>query len=191
MKWFFLCPLIALLASINSICGRFFFLYRTDTFFTIQIFLFLADFFFWFSFFLQIINHKKDRAQLTILLLINLCIAFYLLFFSNVDTKNMHIVALTAICKTVFCIFFFYKLFKNLFYQNILKEPAFWIVTGLIFCSTLSLPIYALYSYIKSHFSPLVTSNFFSLSNILIIIMHLFFIKAYLCTIRVYRVSSY
>lgn len=187
MKWFFLCPLIALLASINSICGRFFSLYQTDSFFTVQIFLFLTDFIFWFSFFLQIINEKKDRIQLKILLLTILFLALYLLFFSKVDKRNMHIVALTAICKTVFCIFFFYKVFKNVLYENILKEPAFWIITGLFFCSTLSLPFYALYSYIKAQFSPLITSTFFSFTNILIIIMHLFFIKAYLCTIQVSR----
>ncbi len=188
MKWFFLCPLIGLLVSINSICWIFFSPFPIKLSFTIQTYLFLADLFFWFYFFIQILNNKKDRAQLTILLAITLVFAFYLLFLSTVGTNNLHIVALTAICKTVFCIFFFYKLFKNLFYQNILKEPAFWIVTGLIFYSTLSLPFYGLNSYLRSQFSPLVSSTSLAVSNMLIIIMHLFFIKAYLCTIRVYRV---
>ncbi len=188
MKWFFLCPLIALLVSINSISGKIFSLYPIDTFYIFQNCLSLFEILFWFSFFLQIIKAKKARAQLTILLAITLIFAFYLLFLSKVGINNIHILALTAICKTVFCIFFFYKLFKNLFYQNILKEPAFWIVTGLIFYSTLSLPFYGLNSYLKFQFSRSVSSNFFSVSNMLIIIMHLFFIKAYLCTIRVYRV---
>jgi hypothetical protein len=187
MRWFFLYPLIAFLVSINSICGPLFLLYSTNLFFTIQSYLFLVDLFFWYYFFLQILNNKKDGEKIKNLLSITLLIAFYLLFFSKVDKRNLHIVALSAICKTVFCIFFFYKLFKKLYYQNILKEPAFWIVTGLIFYSCLSLPFYGLNSYIKSHFSLLISSNIFSVSNILIIIMHLFFIKAYLCTIQVHK----
>jgi hypothetical protein len=188
MKWFFLCPLIALLVSVNSICWIFFSIYSINSTINIQTCLFFIDLFFWFGFFIQILSNKKDRAQLTIMFSITLFFALYLLFFSTVGSNNLHIVALTAICKTVFCIFFFYKLFKNLFYQNILKEPAFWIVTGLIFYSTLSLPFYGLNSYLKFQFSTLVSSNLHTVSNILIIIMHLFFIKAYLCTVRVYKV---
>lgn len=187
MKWFFLYPQIALLVSINSICGSLLSLYPINLFFTIQSYLFLVDLFFWCLFFLQILNDKKDGNKITILFSITLFTAFYLLFFSKVDKSNLHIVALSAICKTIFCIFFFYKLFKNLYYQNILKEPAFWIVSGLIFCSCLSLPFYGLNSYIKLQFPPLIASNIFSVSNMLIIIMHLFFIKAYICTIRVHK----
>ncbi len=188
MKWFFLYPLVALLVSINSICGSLLLLYPVTLFFTIQSTMVLLDLFFWYYFFYMILNNKKDRNKLKILLFITLFIAFYLLLFNNVDKRNLHIAALSAICKTVFCIFFFYKIFKNLYYKDILKEPAFWIVTGLIFCSCLSLPFYGLHSYIKSQFSPLIASNIFSVSNILIIIMHLFFFKAYLCTIRVHKV---
>jgi len=188
MKKFFLYPLIALLISINSICGPLLLLYPINLYFTIQNYLFLVDLFFWYCFFSVILNDKKDDNKIKILFIITFFVALYLLFFNNVDKRNLHIGALSAICKTVFCIFFFYKLFKNLYYQNILKEPLFWIVTGLIFNSSLSLPFYGLNSYIKSQFPSLVSSNIFSVSNMLIIIMHLFFMKAYLCTTQVHKV---
>jgi hypothetical protein len=181
-------PLIGLLVSINSICGSFFLLYPLKLFFIIQNILFLLDLLFWYIFFFILLTDKKTRDILFYLFLITLFIALYMLFFSKADKNNLHIVALGSICKSVYCIIFFYKLFKNLFYQRILKEPAFWIVSGLIFYSSLSLPFYTLHSYLKSKFSLLISYNIFSISNMLIIIMHLFFIKAYLCTIRVYKV---
>ena len=187
MKWFYLAPLIALLVSVNSICGKMYSLYSTTLFFNIQSFLFLVDLVFWYLFFSNILNNRNDSIKLNILLSISLSVAAYLLFFSNVDKKNLNIVALSAIFKTIFCILFYYKLIKNLFYQKILLEPAFWIVTGLIFYSSLSLTFYGLNGYIKLQFSPSIASNIFSISNMLIIIMHLFFIKAYLCTIQARR----
>ncbi len=187
MKGFFFCPLIGLFLSLNTIFRMLFVSYPLDLFFIIQSNLFLLDLVFW-SFFVSItLKDKKDTNKIKSLLLITLLISVYLLFFTNVDKRNVHIIALTSICKTIFCIFFYYKLFKNLSYKNILSEPSFWIVTGLIFYSCLSLPFYGLSSYIKMQFSPLVSNNIFSISNMLIIIMHLFFIKAYLCTIRVHR----
>lgn len=187
MKGFFFCPLIALLVSINTICGSLFSMYSINLFFIIQNFMSLLDLLFWCTFFLIIFKNKKDADKIKILLAITLLVAVYLYFFSKVNNQNLHLIALAAICKTIFCIFFFYKLFKNLFYQNLLKEPSFWIVTGLIFYSCLSLPFYGLNSYFKFQFSSIIASNIFSISNMLLIIMHLFFIKAYICTMRVHK----
>lgn len=187
MHRFFFCPLIALLVSINSICGSLFFMYSTNLFFNIQSSLFLMDLIFWFFFFKRVLLEKKDVNKIKILLILTLLIATYLLFFNTVDKRNLHIVALDSICKAIFCILFYQSLFKNLTYKNILTEPSFWIVSGVIFYSCLSLPFYGLNSYIKLQFSPLIASNILSISNMLIIIMHLFFIKAYLCTIKVQK----
>lgn len=184
MHGFFFCPLIALLVSINSICGSLFSMYSNILFFNIQSSLFLIDLIFWFFFFKKILQEKEDVNKIKILLTITLLIAVYLLFFNTVDKRNLHIIALDSICKSIFCVLFYQSLFKNLTYKNILSEPSFWIVSGVIFHSCLSLPFYGLNSYIKLEFSPLIASNIFSISNMLIIIMHLFFIKAYLCTIK-------
>lgn len=187
MKRFFLCPLIALLVSLNSICGSIFHMYSIKLFFIIQSLLFLLDFLFWSVFFFKILNQKSDLLLIKILSAIVFLIAFYLLFVSKVSNQNLHIVALGAICKTIFCVIYFNRLFKYLFYQNILSEPSFWIVTGVILYACLSLPFYGLNSYIKLQFPPDISSTIFSISNILIIIMHLFFIKAYVCTIRLHK----
>lgn len=187
MKGFFLCPLMALLVSLNSICGSLFLMYSINLFFLIQSFLFLLDLLFWSKFFLTILNHKSDAVLIKILTATVFLIAFYLLFVSKVNKQNLHTVALSTICKTIFCVIYYSRLFKYLFYQNILSEPSFWIVTGVILYSCLSLPFYGLNSYIKLQFPQNISSSIFSISNILIIIMHLFFAKAYICTIRLHK----
>jgi hypothetical protein len=133
------------------------------------------------------LNDRKKSKKIKILFLSTLLIAVYLIYFNSTNTPNLHIHALSNICKTIFCIFFYNKLFKNTPHQNILLEPSFWIVTGLIFYSCLSLPFYALNSYIRQQFVPVISYNIFSISNMLIIIMHLFFLKAYLCTTRLLK----
>lgn len=188
MKGFFLCILIALIESINSILGSLLFLYNIEIFYLIQSILILLDLLFWTSFFLKLLKDTKSVRIIQTLFISTFSLAIYLLYYNSINNSNLHVLALLNICKTIFCILFYYNLFKNISVRNILLEPSFWIVTGLIFYSCLSLPFYALHSYIKQQFSPLISNNIFSISNMLIIVMYLFFIKAYLCTTRLHKV---
>jgi hypothetical protein len=185
MKGFFLVILISLTISINSILGSLFFLYNIKLFVFIQSCLDLLDLIFWTFFFLKLLPDKKSKIIIRIFFSASLLFSIIFLYWNNLDKSNLQILVVLNVCKSIFCIRFYQKLFKNLTYQNILSEQAFWIVNGLIFYSSLSLPFYGFNFYIKEHFSPLISNNIFSFSNILIIIMHLFFIKAYLCRIQV------
>lgn len=187
MKGFFFYPLIALLVSANSICSAILFLYAKEINFFIQSFLQLCDLLFWTIFFSRIFIKGKEIRKIKFLFLCTMIITIYLLYFNRTGTSNLHIHALSNLCKTIFCISFYNRLFKTPPDQNLLLEPSFWIVTGLIFYSCLSVPFYALNDYIKQNFVEIISYNIFSISNMLIIIMHLFFIKAYLCTIRLHR----
>lgn len=190
MKGFSFVILISLLLSINTICGRFFFLYDVDLYFFIQSVLNLLDLFFWTLFFLRLLNDKKNSRIIKILSTFTLSLAIYILYYnrtSSTSSANLHIIVLLNICKTIFCIYFYHNLFKKLSTQNILSEPSFWIVNGLIFYSCLSLPFYGLNNYIKLQFSISISNNIFSISNMLIIIMYLFFIKAYLCKTHLHK----
>lgn len=183
MHGFFFCILIALLVSINTICCKFVFLYDIEICFFIQSILILLDLTFWTLFFLKLLNDIKKHKIIKILFIITLSLALYILNYNSTGKSNLHVAALLNICKTIFCILFYHNLFKKISNQNILLEPSFWIVNGLIFYSCLSIPLYGLNSYIKLQFSPLIYYNILSISNMLIIIMYLFFIKAYLCKI--------
>jgi hypothetical protein len=182
MKGFFLCILFALLVSINTICGRLLLLYNTRICFSIQSIYILLDFIFWRSFFLRLLKDKKINKIIQILSALSLSTAIFFLCYNSKNNSNLHVLALINICKTLFCILYYHNLFKNISDQNILSKPSFWIVTGVLFYSCLSLPFYGLNIYIKLQFPPLLSNNIFSISNMLIIIMYIFFIKAFLCT---------
>ena len=184
MKGFFFCSFIALLTSINTICTSFFLLYSLKICFLIQNILIIADLLFWTLFFMKLLKERNILKKIILLFICTLLLAIYLFYSSDTEKPNLQVLGLVNICKSIFCIFFYYKIFTKLPNQNILLEPSFWIISGLIFYSCLSLPFYALNNYIKIEFPPLISYNIFSISNILIIIMYIFFIKAYLCTIR-------
>ena len=139
---------------------------------------------FWSIFFLKIFTTKNDSLKIKIMLGITLCVALFSYYFNSFDKQNFHTISFFNIYKTTFCVFFYNKLFKDAPEQNIKHEPSFWVITGLFLFSCLSIPFYALNDYIKSQFSFIISTNIFASSNILIIIMHFFFIKAYICTIR-------
>lgn len=187
MKGFFFCPFIACLISINSISSRFYFLYSMQLNFFIQIILLLCDLVFWGFFFHKLINMRRESRKIFILLVITFLISVYTIYFNKTHTPNLHLQALSNCIKVIFCISFFSKLFKEILFENILKEPSFWIVAGLMFYSAISIPFYALNNFIMQNFTIEIAYAFFSISNMLVIIMHLFFIKSFLCTIQLHK----
>lgn len=188
MKGFYFFCLISLSLSINTICGRYYILYNIKLFYFIQSVLTISTFIFWTLFFYKLIKDNFLKRIIHILFISTFSFLFYLIYFNTINKANLQILALINICLTIYCVLFYHYLFKNITFQNILLEPTFWIVAGLIFYSSISLPFYALNNYIKQEFPLVISANIFSISNMLIIIMHLFFIKAYLCTIRLHRV---
>ena len=185
MRNFYFCPLIALLVSTNTILNKSFLIYSDSVFYSTQFFLDLLYQFFWVHFFLKIFIKKNDLIKIKILFVVTLTTVVVLHIFSDHQKSNLHILSLINICNTIFCTFFYYKLFKTTPDKDIRLEPSFWVIAGLFFYSCLSVPFYALNDYIKDSF-PLIASDIFAISNMITIIMHFFFLKAYICTLRLY-----
>jgi len=191
MKHFFVYPLIGIILSINTILNIHALFYPKSLNFSIQSLLLTADLVFWVVFFSKLFGHGKDKIKLRAIFIVALCVGLFFYPFSTIDKPNLHIISIFNICKTLFCIYYYYKLFKTAPNQKIKAEPSFWIVTGLFFYSCLSVPFYALNGYLKSYFPITISANLFAVSNIMIIIMHFFFLKAYSCTARLHKVSLF
>ena len=189
MKGFYILPLIALLLSVNTIFNILFHAYNNKHFFLLQYSLSILDLIFWRVFFVNLFTNIKDVNKVKLFFLIVLILTSILFFLNDWGNPNFQAISIFNFCKTLFCILYFYKLFKDIPEKNITLEPSFWIVTGLFFYSGLSIPFYSLHNYIKSNTPLFISTNIFAISNMLIIIMHLFFIKAYLCTTRLHRAS--
>jgi len=86
----------------------------------------------------------------------------------------------------IFSGFYYYKLFSDTSPINIFVDSSFWAVTGIFVCKCFSLPMVAFYSFFQTNMALDATTvkNVFSIGAIGYIIMHLFFIKAFLCSVR-------
>lgn len=184
---FWICPFIAFLISTNTIIHEFFIHYNNSIHYSFQNILFILDLFFWAFYFLNLSNDKNYNTKIKVFLVLTLILYSLTLFANDSSKPNLHFFSTINICKSLFCLLYYSELFKNIPDKNITKEPSFWIVTGLIFYSCISIPFYTLHVYIKELFPFNISLNIFAISNVLIIMMHLFFLKAYLCIIRQHK----
>ncbi len=118
-------------------------------------------FFFLFSFFIQFRNH---------------------LFYNYYQTISWAFV-FESLCLIIPCLLYFFELFtlpKIILQQH----PSFWIVTGILFYASCSIPIFLLNDYINKNI-PECYNIIFSLNYILYSILFLLFIKGYICRKKV------
>jgi len=177
--FFFTLPLIAFLISLNTILHKYFYCYSLSIQYLIQKILLLLQFVFWGLFFLSIVTTYKHTLK--ILFTIFLSISIFTMFYNNIYAPNFYSYAIINLGITIFCMIYFTNLFNIKPDLNLIKTASFWIVAGAFFYSSVTFPLYFSHSFIQEIFPKNVASNIFSSSNISIIIMHFFFIKAYLC----------
>lgn len=77
----------------------------------------------------------------------------------------------------VCCLLYFLNIFSNKAHFNLSKEPAFWIITGLLFYSIIDTPFLAIYAQ-TSHLSSFL---YLIINGTAYLFLHLFFIRAYTC----------
>ena len=109
---------------------------------------------------------------------------FALTKFTN-EKQNSTAFAIANLGLICCCILYYYYLFKDVPKLNLLKEPAFWIVSGIFFCMSATIPILSLHEHL--HNEKFMDSNnrrlLSSVNHFVYGTMHLFFIKGYQCSI--------
>ncbi len=187
LNLFYYYPLLILFESVNSILCIYFHLYSGFTENSIEKLLFLFDFIFWALFFLAVFKSKNPvfkkviYSNFIIFLLIMLVSSFtFRSPYESLGFSNMG--------KSIFCLLYVYDLFTSEPNINLKKDPVFWIVCGLFFYAASTIPIYLSLSYLYQHYQAVV-GFLFPITNITIIIMHLLFIKGFLC-IKQQRIPS-
>jgi hypothetical protein len=79
---------------------------------------------------------------------------------------------------------YFYQFFQTNLSNDLLFDSAFWIITGIFCCSVLVIPIMAIKEYLKNSLSPSTYVSITIFAGVGYAIMHIFFIKAFLCSTR-------
>lgn len=85
--------------------------------------------------------------------------------------------SLESLVLVIPCLFYFYELFKLLHPVNLLDHPPFWVVTGILFYNSCSIPLFLLLPVIRHNY-PYYFEIAFSLNNILYGIFFLLLIRA-------------
>jgi hypothetical protein len=80
-------------------------------------------------------------------------------------------------------IYYFWELFQNRAYINLLREPAFWICSGLLFYCACSFPVDAMINFI-SNITLRLARVLTLIQDLVYILLYLSFTIAYLCRLR-------
>lgn len=86
-------------------------------------------------------------------------------------------------------IYYFYELFQSEKSVDLVREPSFWISSGLLFFYSCSFPLFSLVSHFYSPSNKII-NYLASLSSLLNILLYSSFIIAFLCRIRIRKFSS-
>jgi hypothetical protein len=118
---------------------------------------------------------------------------YCLLAFPLVSVVNIFLVQKSGVFQTMTyslgcllvvaaCIYYFLELFRSKSYVNLLREPAFWICSGLLFYSACSFPVYGLINFMSLEFAFIrIILYILGFVNIL---LYLSFTIAFLCRLR-------
>ena len=182
MKGFFWYPTIGTIVMIPWAIGKNFFM-GLEIFGKMINNISLLFHFSFLSFFIYRVMPQKNIWSnfFRITFVIFFCLLLFTLSKDNLWQINKLSFAIANFGLSVFCIAYYYQIFNNIPSLNLRKEPSFWIISGVFFCMSVHIPMYSSINYLR----PKISINSYwllsSISTFCYTVMHLFFIKAYLC----------
>lgn len=130
------------------------------------------------------IDNKPSRSIISFFHLIIIGFSFLMFFFvpsfNNLSTLQIFV---SSLCLFIFCMVYFFKILKNQTKElgDIRISPEFWIISGVFLSMGLLIPIPIVFNMLRQS-STIDLIRVLSIINCTCyIILHLFFLKAYLC----------
>ncbi|MEP7107110.1 MAG: hypothetical protein ABI760_03995 [Ferruginibacter sp.] len=150
-----------------------------DLFYSI---LLLFHFIFLSLFIYRVLPNKKNSKYLKLLFFLFLLVILFCLFTNDLSIPQSTAYAFTNLGLVLFCCFYYLQLFDEMPTVNLLKEPAFWIISGIFFCMCATIPLNSLRGYLLDNIPYEIYLSMGGIGFFAYGVMHLFFIKAYLCS---------
>ncbi|MEO6489479.1 MAG: hypothetical protein ABIO04_06035, partial [Ferruginibacter sp.] len=186
MKGFFWYPAMGFLVLIPNFLALYFFpilVFPATTFNNLSVL-------FHYSFLtIFIINclPKKRNIFLIILFVTFLILIIFILITKPLHNYNASAFAAANLGITIFSIIYYFQLFTNTPKINLRYEASFWIITGVFFCMSIHIPINGILDFVREKVSFKNLNLFASIGAFCYGVMHIFFIKAYICSIRPHK----
>lgn len=189
---YFGCLLIVFLSLYANICSEEVIIYSLTKFnfhHYIDYFSTLIELLIFVHFFTFVIESQRFKNILIIITALFVFYYFVELYFdkrfsrSISETTQSRVYTIESLILLIPCFVYFYELFKRPPTLNLKQEPSFWIVSGLSFFVTCTLPYSLLENYLRENYLYLMTT-LYSVFYIFYILLLLMIIKAYTCNPR-------
>ena len=145
--------------------------------------LLLFHFIFLSIFIYKLLPKQNSSKKIIFLFLLFLSIILFSLFTNELSEPQSTAYAFANFGLVIFCCIYYLKLFEEM-PIDLINEPSFWIINGIFFCMCATVPMNALRGYLLDN----IPYDFFLAMGAIVSfaygIMHLFFIKAYICSIN-------
>lgn len=137
----------------------------------------------------EIVQNKKAKKVIFYILLLFPVVDLVNIFFIQ-GTTHFHTItyALGCLLIVLLCIYYFFELFQSPSSVNLLKQPAFWICSGLLFFYCCSFPIFGL-SNLLMRLPRVFMRNIKTIIILLNIFLYSMFTLAFLCRFRTMKSS--
>ena len=179
---------VGALLAIMIIFNRYFPLYGRVTVGYIESVLLIFHFVFLSLFINNVIGTKKRSRIIVVLFIVFFISILFCILTSNIAKPQSNAFAFSNLGLVIFCLLYYLQLFDSVPTVNLIKEPSFWIITGVFFCMCATIPVLAIRHYMLEKISASLYKSIEIVIPFSYGVMHLFFIKAYLCTAKLSKV---
>jgi len=132
-----------------------------------------------------IYNIKVKKIILWLMAMYPVLVLINRLFFQK-NTFHTNTYSLGCLLIVGACIYYFYEIFQTTHSVNLVKEPAFWICSGLLFFYTCSFPLFGLWNHL--HGLPrIILRNLAAVMQFMNVLLYSLFSIAFLCRIRIQK----
>ena len=186
MNGFYWYPAVAVIIGVLHLLQRYYTLIPKELYRITNLISLLIHFTFLSLFILQFISLKFFRKYYKLIFFLFL-ISLIVFIINDIINHSFISFAIANSGLLIFCIYYYEQLFRDSPTLNLLKEPSFWIITGIFFGMSTTIPIFFLAGYLYKN---LPNNIFYSIATIAPFgygMMHLFFIKAFLCKVQIHR----
>ena len=151
-----------------------------DYFFTLAELIIFSDFFY--KILISSISKKTIKIFTRLFIVFSLISVITNVHFYNMISQNTRnrIYTTEAIILIIFCIFYYFEIFKHSVYPNLINEPSFWIVTGLSFFMICTLPYSLMEIYLLKNFKS-IGFQLYTIFYVFYILLFLMIITAFAC----------
>ena len=132
----------------------------------------------------NIIRTKRAKRVILFILFIYPVLALSNIYFF-IQPGTFHSISYSLGCLLIagVCIYYFYELFHLPSSMNLVREPAFWICTALLFYYICSFPLYGLASFLYTA-SSIILQNLRTILWTMNVLLYTLFTVGFLCVIR-------